>query len=49
LHTPSNEAEISFLLPNHPSQQPFTGQGIYLTIKVDDVDKVYNDLKNKGV
>ncbi len=54
LHTPSKEAEISFLLPNHPSQQPlfqqpFTGQGMYLTIEVDDVDKVYNDLQNKGV
>ena len=22
LHTPNHEAEISFLLPNHPSQQP---------------------------
>ena len=54
LHTPNNAAEISFLLPNHPSQQalfqkPFTGQGMYLTIEVDDVDKVYNELKNKGV
>lgn len=54
LHTPNKEAEISFLLPNHPSQQPlfqkpFTGQGMYLTIEVDDVDKVYNDLKKKGV
>lgn len=54
LHTPNHEAEISFLLPNHPSQQklfqkPFTGQGMYLTIEVEDVDKVYSDLKNKGV
>jgi catechol 2,3-dioxygenase-like lactoylglutathione lyase family enzyme len=54
LHTPNKEAEISFLLPNHPSQQPlfqkpFAGQGMYLTIEVEDVDKVYNDLKNKGV
>ena len=54
LHTPNQEAEISFLLPNHPSQQPlfqkpFSGQGMYLTIEVEDVDKVYNDLKNKGV
>ena len=45
LHTPGKEAEISFLLPNHPSQQPlfhkpFQGQGMYLTIEVDDVDKV---------
>lgn len=54
LHTPNKEAEISFLLPNHPSQQPlfqqaFTGQGMYLTIEVDDVDKIYKDLKNKSV
>jgi catechol 2,3-dioxygenase-like lactoylglutathione lyase family enzyme len=54
LHTPNHEAEISFLLPNHPSQQPFfhkpfLGQGMYLTIEVDDVDSIYNDLKKKGV
>ena len=54
LHTPNHEAEISFLLPNHPSQQPFfhkpfMGQGMYLTIEVDDVDSLYNDLKRKGV
>jgi len=54
LHTSNNEAEISFLLPNHPSQQsffhkPFQGQGMYLTIEVEDVDKIYKDLKNKGV
>jgi len=54
LHTPNKEAEISFLLPNHPSQQPlfhkpFQGQGMYLTIEVKDVDKVYTELKKKGV
>jgi catechol 2,3-dioxygenase-like lactoylglutathione lyase family enzyme len=54
LHTPDREAEISFLLPNHPSQQslfqkPFMGQGMYLTIEVDDVDKVYSELKQKAV
>ena len=54
LHTPNKEAEISFLLPNHPSQQPlfqksFQGQGMYLTIEVEDVDKIYNELKKKGV
>lgn len=52
LHTPNHEAQISFLLPNHPSQQPFfhkpfEGKGMYLTIEVDDVDKVYNDIKKK--
>ncbi len=54
LHTPNQEAEISFLLPDHPSQQslfqtPFQGQGMYLTIEVDDVDKLYAELKKKGV
>lgn len=54
LHTPDHSAELSFLLPNHPSQQPlfhkpFSGQGVYLTIEVDDVDKLYEDLKKKGV
>ena len=54
LHTPNKEAEISFLLPNHPSQQPFfhknfLGQGMYLTIEVDDVESIYKDLKKKGV
>lgn len=54
MHTPNHEAEISFLLPKHPSQQPFfhkpfEGQGMYLTIEVDDVDKIYSNLKKKGV
>jgi catechol 2,3-dioxygenase-like lactoylglutathione lyase family enzyme len=54
LHTPNKEAEISFLLPNHPSQKPlfhkpFEGQGMYLTIEVADVDKVYNEIKQKGI
>lgn len=54
LHTPDQETAISFLLPDHPSQQPFfhkpfQGQGMYLTIEVDDVDKIYNELKKKGV
>ena len=53
LHTPGGSSEISFLLPDHPSQQPlfqkpFQGQGMYLTIEVDDVDKLYNELKKKG-
>lgn len=54
LHTPDQSAEISFLLPNHETQQPlfqppFSGQGIYLTIEVDDVDQIYQELKDKGV
>lgn len=54
LHTPNKQAEISFLLPDHPSQQPifqkpFTGQGVYLTIEVDDVDSLYQEIKKKGL
>ena len=54
LHTPNKQAELSFLQPNHPSQKaifqpPYEGKGVYLTIEVEDVDKVYTDLKNKGV
>lgn len=54
LHTPNKESEISFLLPDHPSQQPFfhksfAGEGMYLTIEVDDVNKVYADIKEKGI
>lgn len=53
LHTPNKSAEISFLLPNHPSQQalfqkPFKGDGMYLTIEVEDIDALYQYLKNKG-
>lgn len=54
LHAPGGGSEISFLLPDHPSQQPlfhkaFQGQGVYLTIEVDDVDGLYHELKKKGV
>lgn len=54
LHTPGGESEISFLLPNHPSQQSlfqkaFQGNGVYLTIEVDNVDEVYSNLIEKGV
>ncbi len=54
LHTPGHSSEISFLLPGHTTQQPlfhkpFQGQGMYLTIEVEDVDKIYNKLKEKEV
>ena len=54
MHTPDKGAEISFLLPDHPSQQPlfhrpFQGQGMYLTIEVAEVDPLYQLLKKKGV
>lgn len=54
LHTPNYSAEISFLLPNHPSQKSifqsaFNGKGVYLTIEVENVDKVYKQLQEKGI
>jgi catechol 2,3-dioxygenase-like lactoylglutathione lyase family enzyme len=54
LHTPDHQAEISFLLPNHPTQQPFfhkpfQGQGMYLTIEVADVDAIYKEINKKGI
>lgn len=54
LHTRGHSSELSFLLPEHPSQQPlfqkaFCGEGVYLTIEVNDVDALFDDLKQKGV
>lgn len=54
MHTPPNkEAELGFLLPNHPSQQPlfhqkFEGKGMYLTIEVEDVDALYEKIQATG-
>lgn len=54
MHTPGGQAQLSFLLPDHPSQQPlfqsaFKGEGMYLTIEVEDVDALYEKIKSKGV
>ncbi|MGK7393271.1 MAG: VOC family protein [Candidatus Cyclobacteriaceae bacterium M3_2C_046] len=54
MHTPDHKAEISFLLPNHPSQQPifqkpFQGQGVYLTFEVEHVDVFYKEIQEKQV
>lgn len=45
---------LSFLLPNHPTQQPlfqpqFQGEGMYLTIEVDDVDAIYQEVVKKNI
>lgn len=54
LHAPEHQAEISFLVPEHASQQPlfqkpFQNQGVYLTIEVENVDQWYQRLQKKGV
>jgi uncharacterized glyoxalase superfamily protein PhnB len=53
MHTPDEQSDIAFLLPDHPSQQPlfqkpFQGNGVFLTIETEDVDKIYEDLKKRG-
>lgn len=50
MHTPDKQYEISFLLPNHPTQRPifqkaFQGKGMYLTIHVDNVDEEYKRIQ----
>lgn len=54
MHTPGRQEQISFLLPEHPTQQPlfqkpFSGEGMYLTIEVEDVDGIYQQLREKGI
>lgn len=54
MHTPDKSSEISFLLPDHPSQKsifqsPFNGKGVYLTIEVEEVDRIYRELRSKGI
>ena len=54
LHTPNRSAELSFLLPDLPSQAPvfqpaFAGKGVYLTIEVENVDEWYEKIKSLGI
>lgn len=54
MHTPNHQAELAFLLPNHPTQKPifqkpFGGAGTYLTIEVENVDDLYEEMKRKNV
>ena len=54
MHTPDHTAELSFLLPDHPTQHPFfhrayTGYGMYLTIEIEDVDALYQKIKESGM
>lgn len=54
MKTPGGTDQISFLLPNHESQQPlfkpaFAGKGAYLTIEVENVDEVCKRIKKMEV
>lgn len=50
MHTPDHQAQLAFLMPEHPSQQQlfqpaFEGKGVFLTIEVADVDAEYARIK----
>jgi catechol 2,3-dioxygenase-like lactoylglutathione lyase family enzyme len=53
--TPNGADTISFLVPNHPTQElsnfrkPFNGNGIYLTIEVENVDFYFEEIKRTGI
>jgi len=54
LHTPNHQAELSFLVPDHLSQQPlfqavFAGKGLFLTMEVPNVDEEYLRIKALGI
>ena len=54
LHTPNKAFELSFLLPNHPSQnalfhEAYAGKGMFITIEVENVDAHYEAVKAKDV
>lgn len=54
LQTPGGNDQLSFLLPDHPTQSPvfrpaFAGKGVYLTLEVEDVDAAYRRMKDLGV
>jgi len=55
LSTPNEKDTLSFLTPEHPTQElqnfrkPFSGDGIYLTIELDNVDAYCEQIKCKGI
>ncbi|QHV94684.1 VOC family protein [Spirosoma endbachense] len=54
LHTPNRQTELSFLLPNHPTQHSlfhpaFDGKGVFLTIETENVDEEYARISALGI
>ncbi|WP_367897709.1 VOC family protein [Leptospira sp. WS58.C1] len=54
LSTPNGKHEISFLIPDLPSQHPafqkeYSGFGMYITIETEDVDSLYSEFKKKDL
>ena len=54
MHTPNMQAQLAFLLPDHPSQQKlfqpaFDGKGAFITIEVYNVDEEYKRIQDLKV
>ena len=54
LATPNAKQQVSFLQPDHASQQAlfqpaFAGKGVYFTLEVADVEAEYERLKKAGI
>lgn len=53
LHTPDGSQDLAFLQPGLDNQAPvfrpaFNGQGVFLTIEVEDVHALYTTMKQRG-
>ena len=55
LSTPNGQDTIAFMASDHPSQslenfrKPFRGEGVFLTIEIENVDSYYEQIKSKGI
>lgn len=54
MHTPNHQAQLAFLLPDHPTQKPlfqtpYDGKGVFLTVEVADVDAEYKRIQALGI
>lgn len=54
MHTPGQESQLAFLVPDHPTQRPifqsvFGGKGVFITIEVADVDAEYKRIRSLNV
>jgi catechol 2,3-dioxygenase-like lactoylglutathione lyase family enzyme len=55
LSTPNGEDTISFMASNHPTQSLenfrtlFKGEGVFLTIEIENVDSYYEQIKQRGI
>ena len=54
MQDPDQQTQLAFLVPDHPSQQKlfqpsFTGQGVFITVDVQDVDAEYKRIQSLGI